>query len=183
MNMHTAVAQTAFELPGLPAGMPHAEPMPYYLPGISGVEVKEGCRKVPVGKVTRITGWHPIRRGHPAITFDSALERDFLGRLVNLAIIDRAVSQPKTVYYDLWGDPRYYTTDYEIWLRYIPRGFELLGIRETHFFVEVKHTKLLDECSEQLEYGLAALRMGTGVPVYLFTDVEIHARHEEYFHV
>lgn len=183
MNMHTAVAQTAFELPGLPAGMPHTEPTPYYLPGLSDIEVKDSRRKVQVGKVARISGWHPIRRGHGAITFDSALERDFLGRLVSLAVVDRAVSQPKTVYYNLWGDPRYYTTDFEIWLRYIPRGFEFLGIRQTHFFVEVKHTALLDECSEQLEYGLTALRMGTGVPVFLFTEQEIHARHEEYFHV
>lgn len=183
MNMHAAVAHAAYQLPGVPGGISNPDPMQHFLPGLTDIVVVPGRRKVPVGRAPRITGWHPIRRGHGLVPFESALERRFLDRIAPLPCLERVRAQPATAYFSVWGERRTYTTDFELWMSHVPEGFRVFGLKQNHFYVEVKHTELLNQTSDRVEYALSAMRIGSGLPVLLFTEQEIHVRWEEYFHV
>lgn len=170
-------------LPGMPGGESGPAPTDAFMLGLSDVEVGPSERRIPVGRAARITGYHPIRPGHGLVPFDSGLERSFLDCLVTLPGVVKVVAQPVTVKFAVWGDRRKYTPDFDVVLSHVPKCLEALGLRQPRFFVEVKHTKLLDECAQRLEWALTALRMATGIPVLLFTEHEIRVRREEYFYV
>ncbi len=182
--MHTQFANVrpTSVLPGTPGDPSDPAPTVVLTMGLSDVEVMPSERRVPVGRAARITGWHPIRYGHGPVPFDSSLERDFLNALVSLPGFKKVIAQPVTVHYAVWGEHHKYTPDYLVTMSEIPDCFAAVGITQTTFFVEVKHTRLLDECANRLECSLAALRMATGIPVLLLTEQEIRVRKEEYFH-
>ena len=131
-------------------------------------------RTVPVSRGCNIRGYHPVRKGHGAIAFESLIERDTITLLASVAQVKRIVSQPVTISY-LYRTRAYrYTPDFMVEWHDAPalwcgRGFA------KRCFIECKpHEKLesLEATLTRSEAAILALAMG---PRVLVTRRELDA--------
>jgi hypothetical protein len=158
--------------------------------GTAEAGLPEGCavqrteierRVIPLSRGHHVRGRHPIRKNHPAVPFESALECSLLSALAPLSCLVRIVSQPVTVFFSDQGTSRHYTPDFLVELRAVPEAFARLGFG-LRTMVEVKPLQLALGQSKELCDRLRVLRVATGAPVSLITEVDIPLLCEESRH-
>lgn len=150
--------------------------------GVDVVRAVPNHRRIGLPRGTTVTGWYPIKPGHPAVAYEGGLERDFLSQIAMLNCVERVESQPVTVFFRCEGHQRRYTPDFFLRLASIPVGLKPLGVVTGCFYVEVKPRRFLLRSVPPLAVKFEAVRQATGLPILLFTDEEIRERGGEVFH-
>ena len=132
-------------------------------------------RRIPLSHGAHLTGWHPVRPGHGAVPFESALERDTITWLSQWPGFCRLVAQPITVEY-LHTDGRlaHYTPDLFVVFDPLPSALQALGFGpET--YIEVKYAAEAEQLAERLTLPRAAVERECQRPWVLLTEREVRA--------
>lgn len=129
-------------------------------------------RRIPLSRSTHVRGWHPVRQGHPAVQFESLLERRAISALSRYPQLVSVQTQPVTVLYRRNGRTHKYTPDLLVHLSEVPAALVALGF-STKTFVEVKPKRRAIEAEEKLRRQFAVLRQATGNSVVLLTDWDL----------
>lgn len=132
-------------------------------------------RRIPLSHGAHLTGWHPVRPGHGAVPFESALERDTITWLSQWPGFCRLVAQPVTIEY-LHPDGRlaHYTPDLFVVFDPLPGALRTLGFGpET--YIEVKGAAEAERLAERLSRLRAAVERECGRPWVLLTEREVRS--------
>lgn len=136
--------------------------------------VEQSRRKIPMSRGAHTRGWHPVRRGHGAIAFESRLERKVIDALATHDALVSLQSQPMTVTY--WDGlvSRHYTPDFLVCLTRVPDELARLGFGE-QTYLEVKPLEKALADRESLARRFAALSAATPRPAVLVTEWDLAA--------
>lgn len=129
-------------------------------------------RRIPLSRSSHVRGWHPVREGHPAIAFESNLERRVITALAQYSQLVRIKTQPVTVLYRHNGRAHRYTPDLHVQLSEVPAALKEVGFH-TETYVEVKPQRRAIEAEDRLRRQFSALRQATGHAVALITDWDL----------
>ncbi|MFK3648012.1 hypothetical protein ACI2IY_06180 [Lysobacter enzymogenes] len=135
-------------------------------------------RRIPLSRSTHMRGWHPVREGHPAVAFESYLERRVITVLARYPQLVLIKSQPATIFYRHNGRAYRYTPDFLVQLSEVPIGLKALGF-ETQTYVEVKPQRRAIEAEDALRRQFSVVRQATGHAVALITDWDLLADETE----
>lgn len=135
-------------------------------------------RRIPLSRSAHVRGWHPVREGHPAIAFESNLERRVISALARYRQLRRIKTQPVTVLYRQNGRAHRYTPDLLVQLSKVPAPLRALGF-ETETYVEVKPLRRAIEAEDTLRRQFSVLRQATGTAVALVTDWDLEPNETE----
>lgn len=138
-------------------------------------------RVIPLSRGRHVRGWHPVRRGHGAIAFESKLERDVISGLAGYPGLIRMKSQPITVSYRHHGGCYCYTPDLLVRLSEVPDELAALGFGHDTY-VEVKPYLRALEQRDPLARKFAVLEAATDLPVVLMTELDLPSIHREIHH-
>lgn len=146
------------------------------------IERVEQCRrKIPMSRGAHTRGWHPVRKGHGAIAFESRLERKVIDALATHDALVSMRSQPITVTY--WDSlvSRHYTPDFLVRLAKVPKELARLGFGE-QTYLEVKPLEKALAEREWLARRFAALSAATPWPAVLVTEWDLATLAQEVSH-
>lgn len=134
--------------------------------------VEQSRRKIPMSRGAHTRGWHPVRKGHGAIAFESRLERKVIDGLATHDALVLLRSQPITVTY--WDGliSRHYTPDFLVRFGSVPRELARLGFAE-QTYLEVKPLERALIEREPLARRFAALSAATCLPAVLVTEWDL----------
>lgn len=138
-------------------------------------------RAIPLSRGYHVRGRHPIRPGHPAVPFESALECSLLSALAPHPDLVKVISQPVTVFYTENGVSRRYTPDFLVEFRRLNTTLSRLGFG-LRTMVEVKPLQVALSGSEGLCKRLRLLRFASGAAVTLITEADVSLVLEEASH-
>lgn len=150
--------------------------------GLTKAGLPEGCvvrrietekRAIPLSRGYHVRGRHPIRPGHPAVPFESALECSLLSALAPNPDLVRVISQPVTMFYTEDGVSRRYTPDFLVEFRRLTTTLSRLGFG-LRTMVEVKPLQLALREPEELCKRLRLLRFASGESVTLITESDVN---------
>ncbi len=134
------------------------------------------ARRIPLSHGAHVTGWHPVRRGHGMVRFESALERDCIAFLASHDGFLRIESQPISIRFAYDGRERRYTPDFLAIFDQLPDAIAHLGFGlET--YVEVKYADQAAADRDLLTARLCALSRETGIAAVLLDETVIRAGH------
>lgn len=136
--------------------------------------VEQARRRIPLSRGAHTQGWHPVRKGHGAVAFESRLERKVIDALATHNTLVSLQSQPVTVTY--WDGlvSRHYTPDFLVRLAKVPTELARLGFGE-RTYIEVKPLERALAEQKPLARRFAALRAATPWPVVLVTEWDLAA--------
>lgn len=138
-------------------------------------------RRIPLSRSTHMRGWHPVRQGHPAVAFESYLERRVISILARYPQMEWIKTQPVTVLYRYNGRLHRYTPDFLVQLSEVPVALQALGF-QTQTFVEVKPKRRAVEAEDTLRRQFSVMRQATGHAMALITDWDLLADEMEVPH-
>jgi hypothetical protein len=134
--------------------------------------VEHDRRVIPPSRGYHMRGWHPVRKGHGSIPFESKLERLVISDLATYSELNRLKSQPVTVTYRHADRTVRYTPDFLVEFESVPADLQPFGFGLTTY-VEVKPRERALENLEKLCRQFSVLSMATGHPVVLLTDRDV----------
>ncbi len=147
-------------------------------PLVAVCKVVHGYRKIPLSRRGHVRGWHPVRRGHEPVSFESTLERDFISWVVLQPGFKAIESQPFT----LWladGRTRY-TPDFRV---DFATGDSSSASQRSNRAPPWQHSTCLVEikyevdwqasAAEQLTQQLLAAGQVLGAPLLVVTDRDL----------
>jgi hypothetical protein len=132
-------------------------------------------RRIPLSHGAHLTGWHPVRPGHGAVPFESALERDTITWLSQWPGFCRLVAQPVTVeHLHPDGHLAHYTPDLFVVFDPLPGALRARGFgAET--YIEVKCALEAERLAERWALLRAAVERQTQRPWVLLTEREVRS--------
>ncbi|MEG3791252.1 hypothetical protein V1318_14070 [Lysobacter sp. CCNWLW3] len=131
-------------------------------------------RRIPLSHSTHVRGWHPVREGHPAVAFESYLERRAISALARYRQLVWIKTQPVTILYRHDGRAHRYTPDLLVQLSEVPAALAALGF-EALTYVEVKPQRRAIEAEQTLRRQFSVVRQATGHAMALITDWDLPA--------
>jgi hypothetical protein len=138
-------------------------------------------RVIPLSRSTHVRGWHPVRRGHGAIAFESGIECSVISALAGYEQLLSIRSQPVSVEYRYEGRIRQYTPDFLVHLSDVPDRLAALGFG-FRTFLEVKPLLRAAADQDKLRRQFAVLREAANCTVLLLTEHDREALQRETSH-
>ncbi len=137
---------------------------------IAAIELNR--RVIPLSRSRHVRGWHPVRRGHGAIGFESLLERRVIDALATYSELIRISSQPVTVTYREGQATRRYTPDLLVDLAEVPIELAEIGFGQ-RTYIEVKPYIEALNIRERLSRRFAVVTDAMDLPIVLLTDLDL----------
>lgn len=136
--------------------------------------VVERHRAIPLSRGAHVRGYHPVRKGHGSVAFESLGERDTITWLAGFPELVRIESQPVTVFYELDGTAHRYTPDFRVDLAEVPFELECLGFG-LRTYIEFKPTWAVPGARAELDLAFRAMKLAVQAPHVLITEAELGA--------
>ena len=135
-----------------------------------------GYRKIPVSRRGHVVGWHPVRRGHAQVPFESRLERDVITWAAALPGFRRIQAQPFTLWLPDDSSAVRYTPDFYIEFSCIVSRNLHCGLPPTNsFLVEAKYDGDWQQHKQQLRPKLIAACQVLSIPLIVLTEYDVRA--------
>lgn len=138
------------------------------------VSVKFCHRTIPLSRRGHVTGWHPVRPGHPQIPFESRLERDAISWMAAAEGFGNIQSQPLTITFREDGEIRRYTPDFLVSFLDGKKPSTLCGqIPWCCFLVEVKYERDWLLHQPRARHQIQAAIKATQHPLVVLTEHDL----------
>ena len=132
-------------------------------------------RRIPLSHGAHLTGWHPVRPGHGAVPFESALERDTITWVSQWPGFCWLATQPVTLEYrHADGCLAHYTPDVFVVFDPLPSALRACGFG-TETYIEVKYAREAAQRVDRLNQLRAAVERQTQRPWVLLTEREVRS--------